>query len=310
MSNNQSNRLLGLAALWTALFLWGMHGPIGRHLALKGVPMTGVMAARLWIGSIFFWTLLLATKKLNLSFLKGNVGKVTLLSLIGIYLNMLTFHYGMNYIPATLVLLLENLAPFMVILFLWMWEKKKPTPIEAACQCIAFAGLLVIVFGKGGISGDWHRFMLGILLEAIAGITWALYCYFSGRWLHTLIYKNPTDKRFYPSLNFICVLFTISAVVATPHLWSLSSPPLEFNDYALIAVIGIFQTSIAFMLWNYALGVLPITVISTSFYMTVVFTCINEVLFLDLKLSWVLLVGSLLILGSALKLARSKPAAA
>lgn len=307
MLENQ-NKTYGLWALWIALFLWGMHGPIGRHLALKGVPMTGVMAARLWMGSIAFWTLLIATKKLDLSFLKGNVGKITLLSLVGIYLNMLTFHYGMKYIPATLVLLLENLAPFMVILFLWMWDKKRPSSIEVACQCLAFAGLLIIIAGKGGVNGDWHTFMLGILLEAIAGFTWALYCYFSGRWLHTLIFKNPTDKRFFPSLNFICVLFTISAIVATPHLFSLANPPLEANDYRLIIFIGIFQTSIAFMLWNYALCTLPITVVSTSFYMTVVFTCINEVLFLNLKLSWVLLVGSLLILGSALKLARSKMA--
>lgn len=302
----QTNRSYALAALWIALFLWGMHGPIGRYLALKGTPMTGVMAARLWIGSIVFWLILTIKKQVDLSFLKGNFGKIVLLSLVGIYLNMLTFHYGMKYIPATLVLLLENLAPFMVILFLWVWDKKKPSPIEASCQCIAFAGLLVIIFGKGGIQGDWSTFMLGILLEAIAGITWAFYCYFSGRWLHTLIFKSPNQPRFYSSLNFICMLFTISAIAATPHLFSLANPTLEINDYALILFIGIFQTSIAFMLWNYALCILPITLVSTSFYMTVVFTCINEIIFLDLKLSWILLIGSLLILGSALKLARSK----
>jgi len=302
----QSNRLAALAALWTALFLWGMHGPIGRYLALRDVPMTGLMAARLWIGSLFFWSILLVSKKLDLSFLKGNFMKVTLLSLVGIYLNMLSFHSGMKYIPATLVLLLENLAPFMVILFLWLWDNKKPSAIETACQCVAFSGLLIIVMGKGGIQGDWRAFMIGIMLEIIAGITWALYCYFSGRWLQSFFPSNNPENRFYSSLNFICILFTISAIAATPYLFTLAQSTLAGSDYALILFVGIFQTSIAFMLWNYALCALPITLVSTSFYMTVVFTCINEVLFLDLKLSWVLLAGSLLILGSALKLARSK----
>lgn len=306
MSITANKKLPAMIALWATLFLWGMHAPAGRYLAMHGVPIVGVMAVRLWIGSAFFWSFLLLTKKLNMSFLKGNFKKIFLLSLIGIYLNMFTFHYGMNYVPATLVLLLENLAPFVVILLLWIFDRKKPTLVEGLCQLTGFAGLVVIVLGKGGVSGEWDHFFLGIMLEVVAGVTWAIYSYFSGRWLNSIIFKD-SKERFFPSLNFICVLLTISAVIATPQLATFSHVKLNMLDCSLILMIGVLQTGVAFMLWNYALGMLPISLVSTCFYMTVVFTCMNEMLFLDLHPNWILFLGSGLILFSAIKLVYAKP---
>lgn len=294
---------MALGGLWLAIFLWGMHAPAGRYLAMRGVSMTGLMAARLWIGSLIFWTFLILKGKVDMSFLRGNFRKVATLSVIGIYLNMMTFQYGMKYIPATLVLLLENLAPFFVILLRWKIDGKTPTRIETFCQATAFSGLLIIIAGKGGISGDWNQFLIGIILEAIAGITWAIYTYFSGRWLNSIIFKDDKADRFFPCLNFICVLLTISAILATPNLFALNLNTLEMNDYLLILMVGIFQTGIAFMLWNYALGILPVTLVSICFYMTVVFTCMNEVIFLHLRPSGVMYFGAALILGSALQLA-------
>ena len=265
--------------------------------------MVGLMSARLWIGCLFFWVFLLARKKLDLSFLRGNMVKITTLSLIGIYFNMLVFQCGMKYVPATLVLLLENLAPFFVILLRWRIDGKTPSPIEALCQCMAFSGLLVIVMGKGGMTGDWNNFLIGIALESMAGISWAFYTYFSGRWLNQILFTSGREDRFYPCLNFICILLTISAVISTPNLLTLDTSILVQKDYLLILMIGILQTGIAYMLWNYALGVLPVTLVSICFYMTVVFTCINEAIFLDSKPSTIIMLGASLILGSALQLA-------
>lgn len=304
-SKPNTGYLLALVGLWVALFLWGMHAPAGRYLALKGVSMTGLMAARLWIGSLLFWAFLIAKRRVDLSFLRGNLAKVTFLSFIGIYLNMLVFQYGMNYVPATLVLLLENLAPFFVILLLWKVDGKRPSRVEITCQLTAFAGLLVIILGKGGINGDWNHFMLGILLETIAGITWGVYTYLSGRWLKQIFTKATGEKRFYATLNFICILLTISAILAAPNLLQLDYTMLNYHDYLLIAMIGLLQTGIAYMLWNFALSTLPVTTVSVCFYMTVVFTCMNEVLFLHLHLSWIMILGASLILGSALKLSRT-----
>lgn len=298
-----SSYYLALAGLWLALFLWGMHAPAGRYLALRGVSMSGLMAARLWIGSLIFWTFLILNKKVDMSFMRGNVRKIVTLSVIGIYLNMLTFQYGMKYIPATLVLLLENLAPFFVILLRWQIDGKTPTRMEAVCQAIAFSGLLIIIMGKGGMTGDWNHFLIGVVLEAIAGITWAIYTYFSGRWLNAIIFKDQQQDRFFPCLNFICVLLTISAVLATPNLMLLDVATLQLNDYLLILMVGVLQTGLAFMLWNYALGILPVTMVSICFYMTVVFTCMNEMIFLHLRPTPVIFVGAALILGSALQLA-------
>lgn len=305
-SKPNSNQFYGLVGLWTALFLWGMHGPAGRYLALKGVSMIGLTAARLWIGCLFFWLFLLVKKKLDLSFLKGNMVKITTLSLIGIYLNMTTFQYGMNYIPATLVLLLENLAPFFVILLLWKVDGKKPKKVEMFCQLTAFTGLLIIIMGKGGMTGSWNQFMIGIFFEVIAGVTWAIYTFYSGRWLNSIILKPDQEDRFYSSLNFICVLLTISAIVISPNLFSLDYARLAYNDYLLILMIGVLQTGIAYMLWNYALGTLEVTTVSICFYMTVVFTCLNEVVFLHLRPSASMLIGAALILGSALALTRAQ----
>ncbi len=300
---SNSTYFKALAGLWLAIFLWGMHAPAGRYLALHGVSMVGLMTVRLWIGSLIFWTFLILTKKVNMHFLRGNMLKIFTLSLFGIYLNMMTFQYGMKYIPATLVLLLENLAPFFVILLRWKIDNKIPSRIESFCQATAFAGLLIIIAGKGGVGGEWNQFLLGIALESIAGVTWAIYTYFSGRWLNSMIFQDPRADRFYPCLNFICVLLTISAVLSTPNIVTLDTQALDITACLLILMIGVLQTGLAFMLWNYALGILPVTMVSICFYMTVVFTCMNEMIFLDLRPTVVMYFGAALILGSALLLA-------
>ena len=292
-----------LIPLWAALFLWGMHGPMGRYLALRNVPILAVMSLRLWIGSIVFWTVLLVAKKFKpvpLTFLP----KLLFLSVVGVYLNSVPFHYGMNYIPATLVMLFENLSPFFVIFLIWMIESKRPSKTETFCQIIAFSGVLLIMLGKGGLRESGEHFYLGVALEVLAGITWAIYGYFSAKWVQE-IGARETHEKFFPSLNMVCQLFTVAAVISSPHLLSLKGAVISQFDWTLIIILGLFQTGITFMLWNYALTILPVTMVSTSFYMTIVFTCINDVLFLGLKLNWILVVGALLILGSALKLTRA-----
>jgi len=37
-----------LISLWVAVFLWGVHGPSGRFLALENIPILAVMSSRIY----------------------------------------------------------------------------------------------------------------------------------------------------------------------------------------------------------------------------------------------------------------------
>jgi drug/metabolite transporter (DMT)-like permease len=218
------------------------------------------------------------------------------LSVVGVLLNSVAFHLGMPYIPATLIMLLENLAPFFVLALAFFLDHRVPSRAECCCLLVAFCGLVLIVVGKGGMQAPSSAFALGVAFELVAGATWGVYNFYSARWLGA--FGRDGRDAFYPMLNFLAALFAISAVLSTPLLPRLPAGAIQLRHLAMVVFLGVFQSGLAFVLWNYALIAVPAATASIAFYATVVFTCVNEVLVMGLRPSAVLLTGGSLILAS------------
>ncbi|HOV46803.1 MAG: DMT family transporter [Spirochaetes bacterium] len=293
----QKTRILAIVALWIALFSWGIHGVAGRFLALDGVSMLGVMELRLIIGCVLFLFFLIITRNFDFSYFK--FWKYLLpLSLIGLLSNSIVYHLGLKYIPATLVMLLENLSPFFVVLFAIIFDKKKPSITELISLIISFGGLVLIVIGKGGLTISNSEFYLGVICEVIAGITFGIYTYFSARFYMS---KN-LEISFKMMINILFQVFLYSAVAGIPFLFTMRFSLLQRIDIWLILEMGIFQSFLAYLLWNFALSVLPTSSTSILFYMTVVFTSINEIIFLKFIPNIIIIAGSILIICAAVLL--------
>ncbi|MCR4421857.1 MAG: DMT family transporter [Exilispira sp.] len=297
MEKSKNTKILAIFALWLALFSWGIHGVAGRFLALNNVSMLGVMELRFLIGAVLFFLYLLITKNLDLSYFKYYKSLLPL-SFIGLFGNSIFYHLGLKYIPATLVMLLENLSPFFVVLMVIIIEKSRPKRHEVIALFVSFIGLILIVLGKGGLKISNAQFYLGVFLEVAAGLTFGAYTYFSARFYK----KNSIDFSFSMMMNILFQVFLYSSIMGLPFLFTVNYPVLKQIDIILILEMGLFQSFLAYLLWNYALSKLPTASTSILFYVTVVFTSINEMIFLKFYPNWIIIIGSIIILISAIVL--------
>ncbi|HOE91916.1 MAG TPA: DMT family transporter, partial [Candidatus Cloacimonadota bacterium] len=127
-----------------ALFLWGIHGPAGRYLSLQGVDMYFVFALRFWLGSLVLFLYLMIKKSLRFAWFE-NKKQILLIAIVGIFGNSLLYHLTLNYLPGTLVMVLENLSPIFVLFASFYYLRVKPSLKEIAALLVSFIGIGLII---------------------------------------------------------------------------------------------------------------------------------------------------------------------
>lgn len=278
----------GLIYALIALFSWGIHGPAGRYLALQGVDMYFVFAVRFWIGTAVFFLYLVYKKALDINW-KYKLKEVVLISVIGVFGNSLVYHLALIYLPGTFVMILENLSPVFVLFASFYFLKIKVNFLEILSLVISFAGIFLIIMGKEHFPELQANYYKGIGLGLLTGITFGFYTYFSGQFVKP--YRNEPIKI----IQFLFKVFLFSAILGTPFIFSSHNYPQTSKEIFWLIEMGIFQSGLSYLFWNYALAHLKTNMVSILFLLTILFTTINEVIFLHLKLNLTLVCGALLI---------------
>ena len=219
------------------------------------------------------------------------------LSLIGVVLNSLLYHLALKYLPGTLVMILENLSPIYVLICSFILLRTKPKFIEIVSLLISFSGIIFIVLGKDSFVGIQEKYYLGIILGVLTGFTFGHYTFFSA------VLVKPLQKEPLRIIQFLFKIFTLSGILSIPFLF-FKPIPHSSNQWFWLIEMGVFQSGLAYLFWNYALASLKTNTASILFLLTIVFTTINEVLFLHLHLNIYLVTGGILICISGLLLAR------
>ncbi|HPS29929.1 MAG TPA: DMT family transporter [bacterium] len=290
MSDHQK----GIILLFINAFLWGIHGPAGRFLALRGVDMYFVAGMRLLMGAAVLFIFLAARKGIKIS-IKGHYRDILLVSIIGLFLNTLTYHLALKWISGTLVMVLENLSPVFVIFFIWAFSKIKPNRNQILALFLSFTGMIAIVAGKNKISVGGIDSLPGIIFGILAGITLAFYYFFSGELISKV--KNDPNKM----LSLLMIIFLIAAVPMLPLVLTAKNLPSKFDEWFWLIEMGIFQSGIAYITLNLAMRYVSASTASIFFIFTIFFTTMNELIFLDLQLNSYLIIGSILIILAARK---------
>ncbi len=289
-----SDHQKGIILLFINAFLWGIHGPAGRFLALRGVDMYFVAGMRLLMGAAVLFLFLAARKGIKIS-IKGHYRDILMVSIVGLFLNTLTYHLALKWISGTLVMVLENLSPVFVIFFIWAFSKIKPNKNQILALLLSFAGMTAIVLGKDSISVNGVDTAPGIIFGVLAGITLAFYYFFSGELISKV--KDDPDKM----LSLLMIIFLIAAVPMLPLVITASNIPSKFDEWFWLIEMGIFQSGIAYITLNLAMRYVSSATASIFFLFTIFFTTINELLFLNLQLNSYLIIGSILIILAARK---------
>ncbi len=271
-----------------ALFLWGIHGPAGRFLAQSNVDMYFVFSARLWIGTIVFFIYLLIKKNTNIHWF-DNWKKVLIISGIGIVANTVLFHLTLIYLPGTFVMILENLSPVFVLIASVIWLGIKPTRAEIMALLLAFTGIFLIILGKGSFPELSDGFYFGIFLGILTGLTFGAYIFFSADLV------SPLKDEPIRIIRFLFKIFFISSIVCSPFLFTAKQLPYTGLQWFWLLEMGVFQSGLAYLFWNYALVHIKANTASILFLLTILFTTVNEVIFMNLKLNFHLVSGAILI---------------
>ena len=278
-----------LLYLLIATFLWGIHGPAGRFLAESGVDMNFVFSARLWMGTSVFFLYLLLTGNLKILNWKENIKKVLSIALFGLVLNTLIFHRTLNYLPGTFVMVLENLAPIFVFTATLIFYKLKPLKVEIFALLVSITGVIMIVLGKGSFPELADGYYFGIFLGILTAMTFGGYTFLSADLMRD--YKHSPVCI----IRFLFKIFLIAAITCSPFLFTAKSYPSSSSEWFWLIQMGIMQSGVAYIFWNFALSHIKANTAAILFMLTILFTTINEVVFLNLKLNSHLVIGALCI---------------
>ncbi len=256
----------GLALGFAAAFLWGTHSVIVQFLT-EDIGAIQIATMRLYIAAA---TLLIVLKVLGQAISIPTRNKYFWLATGATFINFILFHLGLERTNAASAMVLENTAPFFVLLFLFLFFRAPVTWTEAGATLIAVSGVSLIVYPdlvQGGIrlSGD--------VMEIGAGVSWAFFLIASSRAMQA---SQSTGER----LNFLFGIFTVTALLLTPVAMFDASVP-SHDDLLPLAILGVLATALAYYFWYEAAAVLSTMTATLLFALSVVFTFINAAIFLN-----------------------------
>lgn len=267
-----------------AAFFWGTHSTIVRFLS---ADMPGIVSAtaRVYIAAISLFLILKIYRRPVTFDLRD---RNSLVCAAALTVNFVFFHAGLTYTSASNAMLLENTAPIFVLAILLVAFHERPNGLEIAATLIAFAGVYLTVQHDLTVGGAILR---GDSLEIAAGVTWAVFLVSASK-------AAGAQGSIFVRVNFLLNLFAFAAVVLTPFALAsvmVASFAITPTDAALLVLLGVFPTAIAYFLWYEAASEISTVASALLFTLTVVFTFANAAVFLGEVITVPMTIGGCLI---------------
>lgn len=274
------DRLRPLVFGFCAAFFWGTHSVIVRYLTgdMHGIT---IAALRLYIAAIALFALMrLLGFAISLRLSDRNL-QIAVGSTV---LNYICFHIGLENTTASNAMMLENTAPFFVLLILFVFTGERIKHRDLLAALIAVGGVFLTVYHDFRLGGESMR---GDMLEILAGLTWAGFIIGSSRALRA---SANTAER----LNFLFNVFICSAIILTP-LMLVYPGTATANDVLFLILLGLLPTALAYYLWYEAAARVSAISATLLFTLSVIFTFINAAVFLGEQLTMLTIAGAILI---------------
>ncbi len=263
-----------------AAFFWGTHSVIVRFLTTDLHGLT-IAVLRLYIAATVLFLILKVLKtSISINLKDPNL----IVATVSTAINYIFFHVGLEHTGAANGMMLENTAPFFVLVILFFLAHEKIRKRDMWATAIAIVGVFLAISNDILVGGEELE---GDLLEIVAGISWAAFIISSSRAVKG---SANTGER----INFLFAVFACSALLLTPALLMY---PIEAtqNDILWLFILGIVPTALAYYFWYEAAARVSTVTASLMFTLSVIFTFINAALFLDEVLGINAIIGAALI---------------
>ncbi len=270
----------GLVLGFMAAFLWGTHSVIVRFLTndLGGMQ---IAVSRLFIAALAIYGLLRILKVPASVRWRDRYFQLAVLSTV---INYILFHIGLEHTGAANAMVLENTAPFFVLVFLYFFAETPVTRTDVLATCLAILGVFLTVFRDFQGGGEP---LFGDILEIGAGLSWAVFLIASSRAMRA---SRTTGER----LNFLFGIFLCSGLLLLP-LAALSLRVPTATDLLFLILLGVLPTALAYYLWYEAAARVSTLTATLLFAASVVFTFINAAIFLGAAITPIAATGAALI---------------
>ncbi len=267
----------------------GIFGTVGIFVRFIPLSSAAVAFARGLLGVLFLWAVMaLGRKKPDLAAIRRNL-PLLCLSGIAIGFNWILLFESYRYTTVATATVCYYLAPVFVLLASPLLGERL-TPRKAGCIAAALVGL-ILVSGMTEYGLPSLREARGILCGIGAAVFYA-----------SVMLMN---KKFTPmgAYDKTTVQLGTSTAVLLPYLLltqGLSIPQLTGVQWLLLLIVGILHTGFAYALYFGAMKELSAHTIAIFSYLDPVIAVVLSALILKEPLSLPGILGSILILGSAL----------
>lgn len=285
MNENKSNSK-SYIMLISSMVIVGTIGAFRKYIPLSSALLAFVRGV---LGAVFLCTFVLL-KRGKITFHISRK-QLVLLILNGIFLgiNWILLFEAFNYTTVATATLCYYMQPTIVLLISPIILKEKLLPKKLICAIVAILGM-VLVSGVLRGASETALNIQGILLALGAAVFYAIIVI-----LNKIIGSADSYEK-------TIVQLSSAAIILIPYLLiteDFSGMQLSPTIIALLLIVGVVHTGIAYALYFGSMNVLKAQTISTCSYIDPVVALLVSAVFLQEPMTVSSIMGAVLILGSA-----------
>jgi DME family drug/metabolite transporter len=238
------DRLLGALAVVAAASIWGTLGLFAKILYAQGVSFESLVAVRASVGWAAVLLFVLATGGASSLRVSGrDLTFLVPLGLVGIGFFYLLYFYTVRVSTVGTAAILLYSSPAFVVVLARLFLKEALNVAKVLALFLAIGGIFLVAgaYDPANLEVSPKVLLAGLL----SGLTYGMYS----------IFGRPVAGRLYPSVILSYALFfgaTLLVVSALPTLDTLAGLPA--GSYALLFMLAVVHTTLAFALYTFGLG--------------------------------------------------------
>lgn len=167
----QSSTSVGLAIAVIAAAAFGVSGAFVKPLLEAGWSPASAVTIRALLGGVVLLPFALFTLRGRWSALWRGRWRVLAMALVGVAGTQLVYFAALERIPVGTAILIEYLAPLLLVAFIWATSRRMPTAVVLVGSVVALVGLVLVVSPGGGGALQ----IVGLLFAALAAVGCAVY---------------------------------------------------------------------------------------------------------------------------------------
>jgi drug/metabolite transporter (DMT)-like permease len=171
---------LGIALFSSAVF--GISGSFAKALLETGWTPGAAVTARLTGAALILAIPAIPALRGRWHQLRDNWVTIVLFGLIGVAACQLFYFNAVDRLSVAVALLLEYLAPVLIVLWMWAASRKRPRPLTIAGTLLSLGGLVLVLDLTGAVKIDF----VGVLWGIAAAVCLAIYFFITAKENDTL----------------------------------------------------------------------------------------------------------------------------